>query len=328
MTAIETATDTATEPATVPTEPAAPTPAEPAVTAGPSIGTARMADGTMLRTLRWSAPAKPWAVTEIVHGLGEHGGRYETVAAALTGAGIETWSYDHRGNGGSGGPRVYVERWSILHDDLEARLAVLREMHPGLPLVLYGHSLGGLVATGYVLSEQKRLQPDLLVLSAPSLDADIPGWKKTLAGVLTNVLPKMKLANGLPDGGLSRDPAVRTKADVDPLCSSSSTVRFGAEAFEEQDRLRAILPTLTSMPVPTYVLHGSADPIVPVGATDVFVGMDNVTRDVHEGLRHECHHEPEREAVLADVVAWIEANAAPAAGAARLVAGTPPTDAV
>src|SRR4051794_41870649 len=74
-----------------------------------SLGTARMADGTTLRTLHWERAAEPWALAEIVHGLGEHGGRYETVAEALTAAGIDTWAYDHRGNGGAGGRRGHTD---------------------------------------------------------------------------------------------------------------------------------------------------------------------------------------------------------------------------
>ncbi len=274
----------------------------------PSIGSAQVTDGTNLRTLHWEPVGEPWAVAEIVHGLGEHGGRYDAVAEALTGDGIDTWAYDHRGNGGSGGPRVYVERWSILHDDLEARLTTLRQVHPGLPLILYGHSLGGLVACGYVLSGRDRLLPDALVLSAPGLEADLPAWKKRLAYLLTGILPKLRIANGLPDGGLSRDPAVGARAGTDPLCANTSTVRWGAEAFREQDRLREILPGLAAMPVPTYVLHGSADPIVPVRASAVFEGMANTTRVVHQGLRHECHHEPEHADVLAEVVEWLRAT--------------------
>ncbi|MEI7744084.1 MAG: lysophospholipase [Chloroflexota bacterium] len=283
--------------------------ASTSTTVSPSLGTARMADGTTLRTLHWAPAGDAWAEALIVHGLGEHGGRYETVAEALTGAGIDTWAYDHRGNGGSGGPRVWVERWSILHDDLQTRLTALRDANPGRPLVLYGHSMGGLIALGYALSEPQRPMPDLLVLSAPGIEATIPDWKKALAGVLTSVLPKMKIANGLPAGGLSRDPSVNAKADADPLCSNQSTTRFGAEAFKEQDRLRALLPTLTAMPVPTYILHGSADPIVPVRVTEALGSKAGVTRRVHEGLRHECHHEPEQQAVLAEVVTWIKENA-------------------
>ncbi len=294
------------EPAPAPASEAEPATAhEASTTVRPSLGTARMADGTILRTIHWEAAGEPWAVAEIVHGLGEHGGRYETVAEALTDAGIDTWSYDQRGNGGSGGRRGHVDSWSILHDDLQARLVALRDLHLDWPLVLYGHSLGGLVACGYVLCGLDRPLPDALVLSAPALDDNQPGWQRPMARVLSGVVPKLKLANGIPDDGRSHDPAVSAKVNVDPLCGRSSTVRTGAEAFREQDRLRGLLEGLESMPVPTYILHGSADPIVPLRASDIFEGKGNATRRVHEGLRHEQHHEPEHEAVLGEVVAWL-----------------------
>ncbi len=287
---------------------------DPAVSPGPVVpaeGTVRMPDGATLRTLHWATARDPWAVALIVHGLGEHAGRYETVAAALTGAGIEVFGYDHRGFGGSSGHRAYVDHWTLFHDDLAARVLAVRAERPGLPLVMYAHSLGGLIACGYVLSGVDRPLPDLLVLSAPGIDASQPAWKKKLAAILRGATPKMRLSNGLADDGLSRDPTVRAKADADPLCLGTSTVRFGAEAFAEQDRLQALLPGLTAMPIPTYVLHGSADPIVPVGVTTVLEGKGNVTRRVHEGLRHECHHEPEQAEVLAEVVAWIRSQVGP-----------------
>jgi acylglycerol lipase len=284
----------------------------------PGEGTTRMPDGTILRTLEWRTADEPWAIALIVHGLGEHGGRYGPVARAFTAAGIEVHAYDHRGFGGSAGPRAYVERWSVYHDDLAVRIAALRETRPGLPLVLYGHSMGGLVALGYVLAEAALPQPDLLVLSAPGIEATVPGWKRQLAAALTRITPRMRLANGLADDGLSRDPAVRAAADADPLCQSTSTVRLGAEAFAEQERVQAVLARVDALPVPTYVFHGSADPIVPITATQRLEGKGNVTRRVHDGLRHECHHEPEHEDVLAEVVGWVRANAPviPVAGAA------------
>lgn len=270
-----------------------------------------MADGTHLRTLHWAPDGPPVAVALIVHGLGEHGGRYGTVAAMLTRAGVDTWSYDHRGHGGSGGRRNHVERWSQLHGDLQERIERLRADRPGLPFILYGHSMGGLIVAGYELADPPRPLPDVTVLSAPGLDADLARWKKPLARLLTGIVPKMKVTNGLPDGGLSRDPDVRRRADEDPLNTSSSTVRFGAEAFDEQDRVNAQLRAHRAMPTPTYVFHGSADPIVPLRATEVFEGMTNVTRHVHDGLRHECHHEPEHEHVLGEVVAWLATQGVP-----------------
>ena len=280
-------------------------PADPVV---PAEGTVRMPDGTTLRTLHWAPAGDPWAVALIVHGLGEHAGRYETVAAALTAAGIDVFGYDHRGFGGSSGHRAYVDHWTQFHDDLAARVLAARTERPALPLVMYGHSLGGLMACGYVLAGVDRPLPDLLVLSAPAVDANQPAWKKKLAAVMRGVTPRMRMSNGLAADGLSHDPSVRAKADADPLCLNSSTVRFGAEAFAEQDRLAALLPGLAAMPMPTYVLHGSADPIVPVEVTKVLEGKGNVNRRVHEGLRHETHHEPEHDAVLAEVVAWIRSQ--------------------
>lgn len=272
----------------------------------PSEATARMADGTLLRTLRWPAVGEPWAVALIVHGLGEHGGRYATVAGALTADGIEVHAYDHRGFGGSAGPRAYVDRWSRLHDDLEQRLIAVRAERPGLPLILYGHSLGGMIAGGYVLSDRPRTLPDLLVLSAPAFDADVPAWQRLAAGTLTNLVPRMRLSNGPLRDGLSHDPAIREAYMHDPLCQTRSTVRFGHEAFAEQKRVRAAIAAIERMPVPTYVFHGSADPIVPLRASEPIGTKGNVTRHVHDGLRHETHHELEHASVLAEVVEWLE----------------------
>jgi len=274
----------------------------------PSEGTARVADGTTLRTLRWAAVGEPWAAALVVHGLGEHAGRYGTVAQALTAAGIEVHAYDQRGFGGSAGERAYVDRFSLFHDDLAERVLGVRAAAPGLPLVMYGHSLGGLTTAGYVLSGRDLPMPDLLVLSAPALDAEQPAWRKSLARVLTGVTPRMRLANGFSQDGLSRDPAVYAAAFADPLCIDKSTVRLGAEAFAEQDRVQAAIAGISAMPMPTYVLHGSADPIVAPAASAILEGKGNVTRRVHEGLRHECHHEPEQEQVLREVVAWIRAT--------------------
>lgn len=279
-----------------------------------SHATARMADGTILRTLHWPAVGTMRGVVEIVHGLGEHGGRYQTVADALTNAGFEVHAYDHRGFGGSNGVRAYIDRWSQFHDDLQERLESLRAQYPRLPLVLYAHSMGGLIGTGYVL-ERARPQPDVLILSAPGLDADLPEWKRAMSRAMRHVLPKMRVANGLPKGGLSADPAIDAAMAVDPLAVADSTVRFGAAGFDEQVRVRALLAGMDEMPVPTYVLHGSADPIVPVRATEVFAGMGGVTRRVHEGLRHECHHDLRHADVLAEVVAWLDQHLARRAGA-------------
>ena len=95
---------------------------------------------------------------------------------------------------------------------------------------------------------------------------------------------------------------------ADPLTSTSSTVKFGALGFKEQERVRAAIEAIDAMPIPTYVIHGSDDPLVPPSASARLEGKGSVTRRVHEGLRHECHHAPQHAEVLAEVAAWLDAQ--------------------
>src|SRR5829696_5169695 len=157
----------------------------------------KAADGTDLLVRAWpgidgavtgaAEAGTPWASVVLVHGLGEHSGRYEHVGDQLTAAGIEVSAYDHRGMGGSGGRRGDVERWSLYHDDLAERLAEIRMSAGGRPVAIYAHSLGGLIAAGYLLTSRPR--PDVAVLSSPALDSALPGWKKRIARPLARVAP-------------------------------------------------------------------------------------------------------------------------------------------
>jgi acylglycerol lipase len=264
------------------------------------------ADGLALRTIRWDAAGPAWATLLIVHGLGEHVGRYDHVARQMAAAGIEVHGFDLRGFGASGGPRAYVPRWSLLHDDLEARLAAVRAESPGLPLILYGHSLGGLIVLGYALAEGPRALPDALVLTSPGLDSTVARWKQSVAPVLGRIAPRLRIRNGFGAGALSRDLAVDERLTADPLALRSSTARLGAAGFAEQARVRGLLADGTPIPLPTYVIHGNDDPIVPVGASAPLVdGRPNVTRRVYPGLRHETHNEPEGPSVVDDTIAWL-----------------------
>ena len=154
----------------------------------------RARDGLELRTYLWPAGGTPFAHLLLVHGIAEHAGRYRHVAMQLARAGITTHAYDQRGFGASGGHRAYVDRWSQYHDDVEDRLAEVRSAADGLPVVLYGHSMGGLIALGYTLADPPRPLPDLLVLSAPAIDAAVPVWKRGLADILGGVRPRFAVA--------------------------------------------------------------------------------------------------------------------------------------
>lgn len=261
-------------------------------------------DGTPLLVRRWTPESgRPWASLVLVHGLAEHSGRYEHVGDRLAVDGIEAHALDLRGFGGSGGRRAWVDRWSQLHDDVEGFLVAVRAGAPDLPVVLYGHSLGGLIALGYVLDGRAR--PDLLVLSAPAIDASIPAWQRALLGVLGRLAPRMRISNRLASDSLSKDPAVWDDYQADPLNEHRSTVWFGRAGLAEQQRVARALDRLA---IPTLVIHGADDRLVPSGASAVLEGRRGVTRRVYDDVRHELHNEPEREAVIDDVVAWIRDN--------------------
>jgi acylglycerol lipase len=270
------------------------------------VGTARTRDGLDLRTMRWPAAGTPRAHLLLIHGIAEHAGRHAHVASAFARAGIEAHAFDLRGFGASGGRRAFVERWSKYHDDLEDQLAAVRAVARSLPVVLYGHSMGGLIALGYVLADPPRPAPDLLVLSAPAIAAIVARWKRDLADVLGRVLPRVEVPNDLPAGGLSRDPQIEVAYRSDPLNVHRTTARLGMELFHEQARVQSVLARIGALPTPTYVLHGADDPIVPLSSSASLERRENVTRRVYPRLRHEMHNEPEATAVIDDTTGWIE----------------------
>jgi alpha-beta hydrolase superfamily lysophospholipase len=267
------------------------------------IGRVVTADGIELLTRHWPA-ADPWASLLLVHGLGEHSGRYEHVGDHLAAAGIDTRAYDQRGNGASGGPRGDIERWSLFHDDLEERLASVREGAEDRPVVMYAHSMGALVAAGYLIDGRPR--PDFTVLSAPGLDSTLARWKLALAPWAARVAPSVALSQGIRAETLSRDPEVGRRVRADPLNVATNTFRFGAEAVREQARVREHAREIGG---PTLVLHGLDDGLVPPSASEIFEGAPGVERRTYPTLRHELHNEPEGLDVVDDVIAWLKERA-------------------
>lgn len=258
------------------------------------------ADGTPVLVRRWPTGSDRWAQMLLVHGLAEHSGRYERTGTLLADAGIDVTAFDLRGHGGSGGRRGDVERWTDYLDDTAVRLAAARAEADGRPVVLFAHSLGGLVSTDYVLSG--RPLPDLLMLSAPALDDGLPSWQHTVVPLVARMLPTLALKNPWGPEALSRDPEVGRLVQLDPGCPDRTTLRLGAFGFAAQERVRSRLATLA---VPTLVFHGLDDRLVPPTATEPFEGLPGVTRRVYPGLRHETLNEPEGPQVVADVIAWL-----------------------
>lgn len=257
----------------------------------------------------------------IVHGIGEHSGRYERTGSLLAAAGIDVHAVDLPGQGESEGRRGDIPFWHDFIDAVNDGLARARATRPDLPAVLFGHSMGGLIVLDTVLAAEAQ-PPDLLVLSAPAVRDAIPRWMHVAAPYAARVVPTRVQANTWHGSALSRDPEVGQRSAADRLCTRGATFRLAAQGFAAQDRVRADLARRTSMPVPTLVFHGEADPLVPVTASEPLGRLGNVDRRTYPDLRHETLNEPEGPAIVTDVTGWLSARVPGASPAVTSAAGS------
>lgn len=258
-------------------------------------------DGTVLTTHHWDPAGTPRSAVVLVHGLGDHSGRYHHVGEMLAERGHAVIGTDLRGFGRSGGRRAHIADWEHHLDDLTHDVQAAREL--AVPVTLLGHSLGGLVALSYALSG--RPAPDLLVLSAPAIDNDLPRVKKAAARVLGRIAPRMTIPNGLTGDQLSRDPAVGERYFADPLVLQKTTTGYGRHALAAARRARREVHRLG---LPTLVLHGAADPIIPPRVSRALSSLPVVQHREFPEFRHEIFNEEGGVAATAAVADWIEAR--------------------
>jgi acylglycerol lipase len=253
----------------------------------------------------WVPVGDPLARMIVVHGIAEYSGRYEEFGERFASAGLEVQCPDLFGFGESGGMRrAYVEEWSDYYDQVQALIGQAAAAEPETPVVLFGHSMGGLIALGYLLSE--RPQPDLAVLSAPPLHSGAP-WQRLLAGPLAAIAPSLTLPNNLDGSLLSRDPEVAELYFADPLVITRTSARLGNYMFKAENAARE---TLDRLRVPTLVLQGGADRIVSPESTAVLDDLPSVERRLHPKLRHEIFNEPEGPELVQEVLEWLRGQLA------------------
>ena len=254
---------------------------------------------------RWHA-SDPWATLLIVHGLAEHSGRYQQAGAQLAAAGIDTHAFDVQGFGASGGRRADIDRWpTYLHQVLDNLVPLFST---NLPVVLLGHSIGGLMVVDYTLSRHR--QPDLVVLNAPALDAVVPAWKRVGAPLLAKVAPRLTLSNPIDPMELFIDPDVADGYRRDPLALTRTTVRLGDMIFERMERVGRSLDMYGAR---TLILHGGADNLVPPQVSEAIGMLPTVERKVYPGMRHASINEPRGEHLVTDIVAWMRSRIEPGA---------------
>jgi len=277
----------------------------------PSLDTITSPDGLRLHLRRWPAPDPQHArgTVQIVHGLGEHIGRYDDLAGTLNDAGWNVAGHDLRGHGLSEGDRgAMAAPYSLLADIS----AVIDHVRGRGRLVLLGHSLGGLLAARFVAEAQFGAAArwtrdvDALVLSSPALDVGLGRMQRALLAVLAPLAPHMRLHNGLKPAWISRNPAVVDDYSADPLVHDRVTprmVRFIDDAG------RAVLARARGWRVPTLLLWAGADRCARPAGSRAFAAAAPaqwVTSFEFPGLYHEIFNEPEREQVFQPLLQFLQ----------------------
>ena len=264
-------------------------------------------DGNPTAFRRWLLPPGTAlrGVVLLVHGLGEHTGRYDTLAQHLNGWGFEVCGYDQYGHGASGGTRGCLSHDSRLLDDLAAMLDATRaHMAAKTPLILLGHSLGGLVAARLV---GLGLRPvDALVLSSPAFDAGLNVVQKLLLAVLPKIAPNLCVGNGLDPAKLSHDPAVVAAYQADPLVHDRISGRLGRFIAESGPATVALAAGWT---VPTLLLYAGADALVnPAGSRAFAAAAPKALVSAHgfDALYHELFNERKAAPVFAELKKWLD----------------------
>jgi alpha-beta hydrolase superfamily lysophospholipase len=246
-------------------------------------------------------------VVVIAHGLVEHSGRYEHVAARLVDEGYAVYALDHRGHGRSEGPRALIDRLDNAVTDLDRLIVQAGSEYPGVPLFLLGHSAGGTISIRYAITHQERLAG--LVLSGPlaALEAASP-VTRLLARLLSATVPRLGLL-GVDAKAVSRDPEVVTSYETDPLVHHDKvparTIAELAAAVESFPKEAAAIA------VPTLIMYGSGDYVVPPAGSMMLndrIGASDKTLKTYDGLYHEIFNEPERDAAIDDMCSWIRAR--------------------
>ena len=250
----------------------------------------------MVSVCTWQNP-RARCVVVIAHGYGEHIGRYEHVAQRLVATGASVYGPDHLGHGRSDGEPALVMDFEHVVDDLQQVVALARQAYPGLPIVLIGHSMGGMIAARYAQRFGGALTG--LVLSGPAV-----GHLETVAQLLA--LPQIPDAP-IDPSVLSRDSAVGAAYASDPL------VYHGAFKRPTVEAMRAVLAAIAAGPsfgaLPTLWVHGSEDKLVPLAGARAGLAKlrgGDFTECVYEGARHEVFNETNRDEVLSEVCGFIE----------------------
>ena len=257
-------------------------------------------DGVDLYTCR-NIPENPQAVAVIVHGLCEHSGRYDYVAARLNSAGFTVYRFDNRGHGKSGGERGYVKDFHDFIEDAAQIVDMARNQNPQLPVFTLGHSMGGFIAAGYGIQYPGRLAGQIFSGAATMIQPLLAG----LEGVDFSANARDPIPNAL-SAQVSRDPNIVEAYVNDPLNLKEFTTWLMSEVLIRGARW--LMDQTPSYNYPCLILHGGGDQIVAPDSSKQFyerIASKDKSIKIHDGLYHEILNEPEKDTVIADITEWM-----------------------
>lgn len=256
----------------------------------------------------WLPDGKVKAVLLVVHGLAEHSGRYMNIVNHFVPLGYAVYGLDHFGHGKSDGQRVFVERFEDFTQPLKTFYDMVKGWQTEKPIFLLGHSMGGLIATYYLLDHQKEFTGAVISAPAIKISKTISSTTITMGKLLSGIAPKAGLL-ALDATAVSKDPEVVKAYVTDPLVyTGKTTARLAAEMLRAMARVTAEVGTIS---LPMIIVQGKEDRLVePDGSRmlyDKSASTDKVLK-MYDGLFHEVFNEPERGQVLADVETWLNAH--------------------
>jgi alpha-beta hydrolase superfamily lysophospholipase len=247
-------------------------------------------------------------VIGVVHGYGDHSGRYRRVMERLVQDGHAVLAFDYRGHGKADGRRGHCSDWNEYLGDMEVFWARVRQLGSGRPTFILAHSHGGLIATHFAARKPEGLKG--LVLSAPYYRPafEPPKVKLLAARALTHILPSIPVPLGLSSSMLSRDVEWQRETDADPLYGKNATPRWAVTHLKAQEALTGLGQQIT---LPVLMVTGGADPIVSTPAARGFfdtLASQDKTYKVYPGMLHEVMCEQGKEEVWADISRWISVH--------------------
>jgi alpha-beta hydrolase superfamily lysophospholipase len=266
----------------------------------------RTRDGASLYAQGWEPEQKPVAVICMVHGLGEHFGRYHRLAKVLTDHGFTYIGIDLRGHGKTPGQRGYIPSFDVFMQDISLLLDQAGIRSPGLPKFLYGHSLGGILVLNYCL----RKKPDLagVIVTSPGLRNALEEQtaKIVFAKIAGAILPRLSLSTGLDANGLSRNPEVARAYLEDPLVHDRATLRMAKETLAA---IPYVFENAADFRYPLLLMHGMADRLAYARGSQEFAALAiqaEIDLKLWDGAYHELHNEPEQDQVFEYLIHWLQ----------------------